>query len=227
MQARMGSSRYPGKMLKKLGDSSILEWVIKRLNRSEFLDNIVLATTISPIDDILEKKAKDLDIDVFRGSNEDVLRRFVDVSKYYSIENVVRVCGDNPFICHHEVDRLIKFFYKNPCDYACNHANKLNNGYADGFGAEIIPFKILYKIDQIAKEKRYREHVTTYLHENIQNFKLKGVPVPQDLAYPDLCFDINTIDDKRKLEKLVDIGVTINSNASNIINKYLLNFYDP
>jgi len=223
----MGSSRFPGKMLKKLGNYYILEWVIRRLNRSKFLDDIVVATTTSPIDDLIEEKAQNFDANVFRGSSEDVLERFIQTSRYFNIQTVVRVCGDNPFIAPEEIDRLINFFKKNPCDYACNHQDKLNSGYADGFGAEIIPSSVLYKIETLTQDKRHREHVTTYMLENPKKYRLMSVPAPDGLRYPNLCFDINTIEDKMLLETLIEIGVTINSNAFEIVNLYLSQFHEP
>ena len=131
---------------------------------------------------------------------------------------MVRVCADNPFIDPFEIDRLIKFFDKENCDYACNHQDRLGSLYADGFGAEIFNIDVLKVIDAEAKEQRYREHATLYIWENSESFKLKAVPAPVELSFPYLRFDVDTPYDLQKLQKLVDAGVTIKSAAAEIIS---------
>ena len=138
VQARMGSTRFPGKMLKKLGSYHILEWVINRLKRANNLDGIVLATTTLPEDDVLQQKAKFWGVDVFRGSKEDVLGRFYKAARYFEANTIVRVCGDNPFVAPEEIDRLIEFFDNNPCDYACNHQNRLGSSGREEAGGGLV-----------------------------------------------------------------------------------------
>ena len=225
VQARMGSTRFPGKMLKKLGNYHIIDWVINRLKRSNNLDGIVLATTTLSEDDVLQQKAKFWGVDVFRGSNEDVLGRFDKAARYFEVNTIVRVCGDNPFVAPEEIDRLIEFFDNNPCDYACNHQNRLGSGYADGFGAEIFSSNLLNKIKRLTTKIRHREHITLYLWENRNKYKLKSVPAPDKLHHSDLCFDIDTIEDKETLDWLINCGVNMNSQADEIINIYLSNYF--
>jgi spore coat polysaccharide biosynthesis protein SpsF len=116
VQARMGSSRFPGKMLATLGNISILEWVFQRLSRATYLDEIVLATSIDKENDVLENIANRCGVRVFRGSESDVLGRFVSAADHAKATNIVRVCADNPFIDPIEVDRLVNFFKHKTCD---------------------------------------------------------------------------------------------------------------
>jgi spore coat polysaccharide biosynthesis protein SpsF len=217
IQARMGSTRFPGKMLANLGGIPCFEWVVTRLRRAKTLDSVLLATTNLSSDDNLVNLARDLGVEVYRGDEHDVLGRFIEASHISKAERVVRICADNPFIEPEEVDRLVTFFDEVQCDYACNHQNRLGSSYADGFGAEITTAKILKKIDLLAIEDLYREHVTLYLWDHLQDFVVKAIKAPCYLAFPNLRFDIDTKEDLVKLELLVKSGVTLNTSAEQII----------
>lgn len=217
IQARMGSSRFPGKMLARLGGIPLLEWVVRRLLRAASLAQIVLATSDRDSDDALAELATSLGIAVFRGSEADVLGRFVGAANMAGADNVVRICADNPFIDPAEVDRLARYFSDNPCDYACNHQDRLGSNYADGFGAEKLSAALLEKIAANALEVRHREHVTLYLWDHASEYTLTAVAAPAELAFPKLRFDVDTPDDLANLEVLVGAGVAIETPARDII----------
>ncbi|MBU6176793.1 MAG: NTP transferase domain-containing protein [Bacteroidetes bacterium] len=217
IQARMGSSRFPSKMLAELGGIPLLEWVIRRLNRATTLAQVVLATSDQQSDDVLVELAMKLGISVFRGSENDVLGRFADAARTVLADNVVRVCADNPFIDPDEVDRLVKLFLESPCDYAFNHQDRLNSKYADGFGAEMITNNLLQHINRIVTGGYHREHVTSFIWEYSSNFLIHAVPASDKLAYPELRFDVDKPIDLEYLQFLINLGVNINSSASQII----------
>jgi len=160
VQARMGSTRFPGKMLAQLGGHPLLEWVLLRMRRARMIDEVVLATTTLGRDDELVALAQKLGIEVFLGSENDVLGRLSAAAVQCGADIVVRVCADNPFIDPDEIDRLVAHFKSNACDYACNNQDRLGNRYADGFGAEILSNFLLQQIAQTATDARHREHVT-------------------------------------------------------------------
>ena len=166
IQARMGSKRLPGKSLKKISNKRIIDWVIKRIKKSRKIRKIILATTKSKKDKIFEKIAKKNKILIFRGKTDDVLDRFYKAAKFYNIDIIIRVCADNPFIHFKQLDLLIKKFSSKKYDYICNHQNKLKSNYADGFGAEILTYSSLVKINHKALKKTQREHVTKYIWDN-------------------------------------------------------------
>ena len=112
IQARMNSSRLPGKMFKKIGKYSIIEWVIKRLKKVKSIDRIILATSKKKIDRKLKIISKKLNIDYFAGSEKDVLGRFVATVKDTKDGNIIRICADNPFIDPTEIKKLITFTKK-------------------------------------------------------------------------------------------------------------------
>ena len=213
----MGSKRFPGKMFSKLGNFTLLEWVLTRVKNAKYLDEIILATSNKFNDDLLEDLANKLGISCYRGSEIDVLKRFADASSKYKADIVVRICADNPFIDPKEIDRLVIFFRRNSCDYAFNHLNKLGSLYSDGFGAEIFTNDILKKVNQQAKEKRNREHVTSYIWENKKKFIIKVLKAPKYLQFPNYRFDVDYKKDLKFLQKLVSKGVGINSDAKSIL----------
>lgn len=223
IQARMGSIRFPGKMLAQLGGYTLLEWVARRTIRATMLDRVVLATSDQEKDDALVDLAMRLDVLVFRGSEGDVLGRFVGAARMVNADNVVRICADNPFVDPAEVDRLVRYFADNACDYACNHLDRLDSRYADGFGAEILSTTLLESIAAQAVESRHREHATSYLWEHANRYHLSAIAAPPELAFARLRFDVDTPDDLVRLERLVQAGVTIETPAQDIIKIALRN----
>jgi spore coat polysaccharide biosynthesis protein SpsF len=217
VQARMGSIRFPGKMISQLGGITLIEWVLMRLSKTTTLDNIILATSLEKSNDILEGLAQKIGISSFRGSEEDVLSRFLGAAKASEAKNIVRVCADNPFIDPYEVDRLVDYFFNNQCDYVCNHRNYGENKYADGFGAEILTLSLLEQIESLSITSYHREHVTSFLFDHVSDYTIHAMIPPQDLAYPKLRFDVDRLEDLHKLQAMVNAGVNINSSASSIV----------
>ena len=224
VQARMGSKRFPGKMFEMLGDHPLIEWVLLRTSKAELIDQVVLTTSIKSSDDPLEDFANNMGLNVYRGSETDVLGRMAEAAENYSAETVIRICADNPFIDPHELDRLIKEYRSKPCDYACNHQNRLNSRYADGFGAEILSNNLLQKIAKISLRASHREHVTLYIWDNAKLFQLHCIEAPSELAFPELKFDVNTPLDLNQLNILVSNGVGLGSEAKQIIKCQNSNF---
>ena len=167
IQARMGSRRLPGKMLKKIGNLTVMEWVILRILRSKKINKVILATTNFKRDNCLVRIAKKYKIGFFRGSEKDVLDRFFKAATKLRAKNIIRICGDCALIAPEELDKLVKFFYLKKCDYVCNHENKLKSRYVDGFGAEMLSYETLKKIKHLAKTSSDKQHVTTYLWKNL------------------------------------------------------------
>jgi len=199
IQARMRSTRLPYKMMISLHGHPIIEWVLKRVKSSHKLDGIVVAIPQSPEDDILEKYLHSLEVDVYRGDEEDVLARFYEAAKLKNATHIVRVCADNPLISGEEIDNLIKFYFDNPCDYAYNHI-PLGNTYPDGLGAEIISFDLLEYLEKNAIEKKHREHCFSYITDHPNRFSIKTFdPINKRIACPKLKLDIDTFEDYRRL----------------------------
>ncbi len=191
VQARMGSTRFPGKVMCDLAGRPLIDWVLFRVMRSSLVDHTVLATTDSSIDNLLAQHAAGLGVAVYRGDENDVLGRVASAAHEADAELVVRVCADNPFVDPGEIDRLIEFFCSRETDYACNHQNRLGSGYPDGFGAEILSLSLLDYLNEHTTDPHQREHVTLYLWDNPECFRLTAVPVPRELEHSDLRFDVD------------------------------------
>ena len=217
VQARMGSSRFPGKMLAKLGDRDLLSWVLSRVCDAKQVDQVVLATSTSRDDDQLVSVASSFNVLVFRGSQDDVLDRFVQAAKISQADLVVRVCADNPFVAAEEIDRLVVAHKSGNYDYSCNHQQRLNNRYADGFGAEILSTSLLNDIAKLTSHQPHREHVTSYIWDNSPKYKIQAVTAPAELAFPEIKLDIDTTQEMQQLNEFVNkFGVTSATSAADI-----------
>jgi len=202
VQARMGASRLPNKMMLWLHGLPVIEWVRSRLSRAMMIDEVVFAIPDTPEDDPLAAYLNARGANVFRGSEQDVLARFVDAARCYEATHVVRVCADNPLIAPEEVDNLVIFYFANHCDYAYNHIPR-NNKYPDGLGAEIVSMDILDILNNEAYEKRHREHIFNFIWDNMNRFSICTFdPTDPRISYPDVRLDIDTHEDYLKLLSL-------------------------
>ena len=211
-------------MFLNISSLKILEWVFVRIFKSKSVDQFILATTTKKEDLKICKIASDFKFKIFRGSSAKVLSRFYFAAERYKADIVVRICADNPLIDHREIDRLVKFYLKNNFDYVFNNMQTKDNFNADGFGAEIFSFKILKKVHYLAKKKSDIEHVTQYIRRNPNLFKIKSLPAPIGLNFPNLKFDINTKKDFRKIKNSIsNLKIKVNTSGKKIIKNFMIN----
>jgi spore coat polysaccharide biosynthesis protein SpsF len=171
----------PGKVLLPIAGKPLLEHVIDRLNRSEAIDRIVVATTVKEQDRSIMSMAQKCNVDSFSGSEEDVLDRFYQAAKEYGAETVVRVTSDNPFVDPEVVDKVVNYYLLNrDCvDYA---SNTMEPTYPEGLDVEVFSFDALEKAWQEAKRPSEREHVTPYIWSHPELFRLANVRNEEDLS---------------------------------------------
>lgn len=161
VQAHMGSTRLPNKMMKELYGKSVLGHVITRLKNSRFADKLIIATSNLSADDVLVEECKKNQVAVYRGSDEDVLERFYQAAKFYELSAVARVCADNTLIDWQIIDEEIKIYQNSQYDIVtCGGSVPL------GLGCEIFSYELLEKARNNAREHYQHEHVTPYLYEN-------------------------------------------------------------
>jgi len=219
IQARLGSQRFPEKMLAELGGHSLLEWVVRRVQRSELLDRVVVATTQEPLDDRLVAECKQLEVEVRRGSTNDVLGRFVSAIEGDTADAVVRVCADNPFIDPGCIDQVVREFHGAGVEYAFNHRPYGDCNYADGFGAEVISAGLLRRLATMNLTPQQREHVTLAIVDESVQVESLACTAPPQLAYPHLRFDVDVFTDFARLNRLVlRHSLSIDSVAAEIVN---------
>jgi len=176
----MNSSRLPGKvMMKPDGKNPIIYYVIKQLQNCKFLDEVVIATTDLPEDDILAYFVKDVGISIFRGSPNDVLDRYYQCAKKFSFSDIVRITSDNPLIDPTIVDLVIDKYLKGNFDYV---TNSFPRTFPQGTETEVFSFITLEKTWMNAKKLSEREHVTPYIYKNLDKFKISNVRYSENLS---------------------------------------------
>lgn len=170
IQARMGSTRLSGKVMKELSGKTVLEHVIERVKLAQSIDDIVIATTVHDRDDVIEKEALRVGAKVFRGSEEDVLSRYYLAAKEYGADIIVRITSDCPLIDPKVIDQVVNHFTSHAYDIVSNASNDVSGRtYPRGLDTEVFTFATLYAAYQNATEKHQREHVTPYIYENTEN----------------------------------------------------------
>ncbi len=217
VQARMGASRLPNKMLLHLHGHAVVSWVQQRCLRAKQLDKLVFAIPDTVGDDVLAAFVERSGTTVVRGSEQDVLGRCYKAARQMEATHVVRICADNPFISPREIDRLVMRFFDTPCDYLYNHIPK-GNRYADGLGAEMTSMETLSLIHRRARLQQEREHLFNHIWNNPGQFRIATFdPDLPELARPDLKLDLDTMEDYRNLLKR---PLSIEMEASEIVEKF-------
>lgn len=202
VQARMGASRLPNKMMLWLHGLPVAGWVLQRLRSARRVDRLLFALPDTAQDDVLAGYLENEGAEVLRGSETDVLGRYAAAAKHTCAGTIVRVCADNPVVAGSEVDRLIDLFEAGDFDYAYNHIPR-GNRYPDGLGAEIVSHETLTDLDCRATFAEHREHVFNYIWAHRGNFRIGTCnPADEGLAHPELKLDLDTLDDYRRLLRL-------------------------
>lgn len=181
IQARLGSTRLPGKTLVEVNGRSLLGHLVRRLAVSKCVDEIVIATTTHKRDDAIVKFAKDNNITFYRGSEEDVLDRFYKTCLEFNVETVVRVTPDCPILDPQVVDIVISKYMEGNYDYV---SNTIMPTFPDGLDTEIFSFRALERAWDEATLPSEREHVTAYIVKHPEKFRLFNVKKEgEDLSY--------------------------------------------
>lgn len=170
IQARMGSSRLPGKVLMKVDDKPLLKFMIDRVRKSKLVDKIIIATTEDPKDDPIAMFCKENSIDFYRGSENDVLDRFYQAAKLYNPETVIRLTADCPLVDPEFIDKTIELYNNNNVDYAANTVPPEKKKYPDGSDVEVFKFSALKRAWEESTDPKDREHVTFYFWKHGKNF---------------------------------------------------------
>ena len=182
VQARMGSSRLPGKVMKKAIGKTMIQHLLDRLSMSELIDNIVVVTSEKTINDPLVNLVNGLGYEVYRGSENDVLDRYYRVALQYNPDIVVRITGDCPLICYEVTDKVIDYFISSHYDYVYNTGlPPIYNSYPGGLDTEVFSHNVLKKTWHDAKGTFEKEHVTPYIRKS-SLFKIGEFTCSYDLT---------------------------------------------
>jgi len=188
IQARMGSTRLPGKVLMNIGEQTMLKRVVNRAGRAKAVDRIVVATSTAETDDIIAEHVRALGVDVFRGDEEDVLNRYYLAARAYEASLVTRITADCPLIEPEIIDKVvIAFLDAYPkADFA---ANTLQRTYPRGLDVEVVSFAALERAWREAEKPYQRSHVFPYIYKNPDKFNIISVTDEQDHSYMRLTVD--------------------------------------
>jgi spore coat polysaccharide biosynthesis protein SpsF (cytidylyltransferase family) len=168
IQARMGSTRLPNKVLMNISEKPLLWHVIERCKKAH-VNKIIVATSINKKDDEIQKFCEENMVDFFRGSEENVLERYYKTAKKFELDIILRITGDCPLISPTVINKMIEKFNNEDLDYLSNVSTR---SFPRGLDCEIFSFKTLEKTYKLAKEKRDKEHVTTFIYGNPKRFRI-------------------------------------------------------
>ena len=223
IQARMGSTRLPGKVLEKVDGIPLLKYQYDRVLKSKRVDKIIIATSSEKQDDEIEKFCLSLGISCYRGSEKDVLGRYYECALENHIKTVVRLTGDCPLIDPVVIDETIEIFQEESSDYACNTAPPETSCFPDGSDVEVFSFEALSKAHLECKKPHDREHVTFYLWKQDNGFKTSQLTMKDNfskyrftLDYPEdlkvLDFLIKTLRKKGMFGHVKEVVSLLDSN---------------
>ena len=194
IQARMSSTRLPGKVLKEIAGKPMLAWVVERARKAHTVSEVVIATTVEPSDDPIVSFCAQMGYACTRGSLEDVLDRYYQAARAYQADVVVRVTADCPLIDPAEIDHVVREYQRSGVDFAANRLPPpFGRTYPIGLDTEVCSFAALERAWREAKEPYQREHVMPYLYEEPGRFKV--LRVDHDPDYGDLRWTVDTPQD--------------------------------
>ena len=182
IQARMGSSRLSGKIMLEACNKPLLKHMIERIQFTETVDEIVVATSTNKHDDIIEDFCKENKILCFRGSENDVLSRYKMAADMVHADIIVRLTSDTPLLDHIILDKVVQVYTKNKYDYVSN-CLPLPRTYPDGMNVEVFSKKILDEMYYNAKKPSEREHVSLYVVMQPKKYKMYRVDYLNDVSH--------------------------------------------
>ncbi len=201
MQARVGSTRLQGKVLKKLCDKTVLEHDIERIRQSKLVDDIIIATTTNPNDEAIVQLADKCHCRCFRGSENDVLERYYLAAKEYNVEQIIRITSDCPLVDPYVIDDVIACYDKGDYDIITNVPNEWETmSYPRGLDLEIFSYEWLSRAYNEATSSYDREHVSPYIYDNAK----KRYYYKYEKDYSQYRWTLDTKEDWELIEKIYE-----------------------
>ena len=227
IQARTGSTRLPQKMILPFYENEgIFSLLLKKLTITFDKNDIILATSVNENNDVLVEIAERYGIKYFRGSENDVLQRFIDAAKEFNAENIIRVCADNPFLDVFYIELLLEKFEQFNCDYlsyiTSDGTPSIKTHY--GFWAEAVKLSALEKVRELTNENIYHEHVTNFIYANREIFDVNFFEIiPQIDRHKDIRL---TIDTQVDFDIQKEIYVKLNNFIPNFTSLNVIDFLE-
>jgi len=214
IQARLGSTRLPGKVLLNLARKTVLEHVLERVERSKLIEDIVVATTIKKEDLEIVKLCSNIGISVYCGAENDVLDRYYQVAKLLQTRHIVRITADCPMIDPEIIDLTIQNYIHENADYS------VNQNFPDGLDTEVFKFDVLKKAWKEASLSSEREHVTAYIYNHPEMFRI--INYKSEIDYLEKRWTLDEPDDYEFFKIIFEEVFTKNPNfGMNDVLKFL------
>ena len=211
IQARMGSSRLPGKVIKPICGKPMLAWQIERIKRSRIIDEIVVATTTSFNDNVIKNLTDELNVQCYRGPEDDVLGRIAQVMKEFNVDIHVELIGDSPLTDPQIVDEILAFYIKNrnQFDYV---ANGMRSTYPSGMEVSVYEGRKLIELErEVSPNDPMREHVEVHLSKN-SNLSRCNIAAPSWFYAPNLFLEVDTKVDFEMISLIIEHFVRLDAN---------------
>ena len=203
VQARMGSSRLPGKVLKMIVGRPMLALQIERIQQSMLIDEVIIATSVKKRDDPLEALAGKIGVQCYRGSEDDVLSRIVGALKAFQVDINVEFMGDNPIPDPLLVDAIVGYYLKHADKYDYV-TNALKTTYPPGAEVYVYPSEILFDAESRVTDPTLREHVGIHIHQHPERYRICNLEAPPWFHYPDLHLEVDTQEDLEVISALYE-----------------------
>ncbi len=222
IQARMTSTRLPGKVLKEVLGKPLLAYQIERVKRSKLVDEIVIATTINETDIPIVNLCDKLGIKYYRGSEEDVLSRYYEAAVIAKADIIIRLTSDCPVIDPYVIDQVINYYLisNNNYDYV---SNSLVRTFPRGMDTEVFSFEALVNAYYNAKKKYEREHVTPYIYQNTDKFQIANVENKSNESK--YRWTVDTEEDFLLIKKIIEEQYKKNRNFTMVDILYTFQFH--
>ena len=200
VEARMGSSRLPGKTLMEIEGKPLLGILLDRVRNSKLIDEIVVATSINKKDDVIIDFCKKNNYRFFRGSEDDVLDRVLNSAKTFKADIIVELTADNPLIDSEIIDKAIQFYLNNDYDYVCNF---LPETFPYGSQIQVFSVEILDEVDKLTNEPIDRENVSWYIYHHPEKYKIGNLKAEDELSDPTIRITVDYEEDFLLIEKVI------------------------
>lgn len=211
IEARMTSSRLPGKVLMNFCGKPDLQHIVERLKRSKYLDEIIVATTINKEDDRIVELCEKIGCKYYRGSEEDVLLRVLESAKSVNADIIVEITGDCPVIDWRHVNKLVEMFFSEEYDYA---SNIIERSFPRGFDTQVFPVKVLEEVNQITKNPVDHEHVSIYIYTHPEKYRLINWKANKQMNHPEFEITLDTKEDYEFIKQIYERLYPINKDFS-------------
>jgi len=202
IEARMGSSRLPGKVMLPFGEEPALGLLLKRVSSAEKLDEVIVATTEEKGDLPIIRFCEKIGVKSFRGSENDVMKRVLDTARHCEADLICELMGDSPFLDPTEINRAVTEYQARDCDYLSNFWPE--NTYPLGFAVQVYRTEVLSRAEKMTQDPVDRSHVTTFIYQNPDLFVLEGIKAPSECHAPDLRMALDQSEDYEAMQEVFE-----------------------